>query len=151
MKEYCVDLEIAKQLKTNGFPQVNIEYYHQTTNTTIQGENYLGIKHKSDISNEGAFFTYSAPTTDEILKELPKVIIKNSEYYYLNVFRDVFNVVNPNFSTNYYNVSYIDHNNKCLNAPENFSPEEDKSSHALAMMWLYLKGRVYENMGKKGY
>ena len=128
MKQYCVDLEIAKELKINGFTQ-NTEFYYSRNNGQEDIKGNPTYDFSSIHGGKGTFDTIydprlryehcSALTTDEILKELPNVIIKNKKYYYLNIFRGVFNVVNPAFTTHYYEITYIDHNIKCLNSPDN--------------------------------
>lgn len=63
MKDYFVDLEIAKKLKENGFPQEGNSGYFELTD---------GCSKCSLI--------FSTPNVDEILKELPQYIeIETSE------------------------------------------------------------------------
>ena len=108
MKEYCVDLELAKELKENGFPQKSTFYWWINT----QGKPHFSY---------GTKYDYSAPTSDEILKELPdgirivKQIGKNS---------GIFTVACPiGNQTKYF--------------------DNKKLSNCLALLWLYLKKEGY--------
>ena len=121
MKEYCVDLEIAKELKKNGFPQNSIyNHINSSYNTGMEGESIywlcdnkwsvLDFAPNSEYHDTGKvtkedglipdfcnfrdyrstdqyknyrkhaiqkieqLLVYSAPITDEILKELPSDI-----------------------------------------------------------------------------
>ena len=74
MKEYCVDLEIAKQLKENGFPQTNgILYMWENGDlTTYEYQNeILGVDNEENLDSQGLL---RSSTSDEILKELPHEI-----------------------------------------------------------------------------
>lgn len=121
MKEYCVDLEIAKELKENGFPQASY-FLHETTNETFNGENYIKLVEENYEKKGGAYFYYSAPTSDEILKELEgfDIIIKSYD-----MGMDV-----------EYNVTYD-------NGDDFFTYSNKILSNALAKMWLYLKKEGY--------
>ena len=133
MKEYCVNLELAKELKENGYPQNSYNRYQ----VDILGEVEIETLEFSD--HDHVKECYSAPTSDEILKELPNFIIHNNTNYYLNIFRDTYTGIRPEITENYYEVSYITLHFLCLDAPNNYCVEEDKLSNALAKMWLYLK------------
>lgn len=99
MKNYCVDLEIAKELKDNGFPQ-NSYFWWNKTRCSI-----------------------TAPTSDEILKELPKEIKTKRDCYRIDIGYDI--------------VKKVWYCGIC----EFF--EDKKLSNALAKMWLYLKKEGY--------
>jgi len=59
MKEYCVDLELAKELKEAGFPQKSVwSYFNEDS------EDLAIVGTELDIA-------ISAPCSDELLKELP--------------------------------------------------------------------------------
>ena len=132
MKYFCVDLEIAKELKQNGYPQDSEFYFMRQDSGTIDTKNgglqnrkpwalsiIIPKKDKEDfLENFGHPDKWmgiqpehfvSSPLAAELLKELPNVIIQDNEYYYLNIFRDVFNVVNPRCTSNYHEISYITH------------------------------------------
>lgn len=105
MKEHCVDLEIAKELKENGFPQTSFCSYDLM-------ENFW----------HGCIEDFSAPTSDEILKELPKQIL---DWYSLKIHRNILGEY-------------------CVYYKNRFgmlgdSRSEYKLADALAKLWLYLK------------
>ena len=117
MKKYCVDLEIAKELEESGFPQETYFWWNECFITKISTyeihsqKGYLEGKH------------LSAPTSDEILKELPITINK------------VKNLTIHKGNTEYY-VNYQEYNKHPI--------IYDKIlSNALAKMWLYLKKEGY--------
>ena len=136
MKEYCVDLEIAKELKINGFVQKAIWYwifdnYNQT--------NFI----QHECLDEEDSLLCSSPTTDELLKELPNFIIENNTVYYLNIFRDTYTCVYGEYTECFYYVSYATHDGKSLNAPNNICIEKDRLPNCLATLWIYLKKEGY--------
>lgn len=67
MKNYCVDLEIAKLLTENNFPQNTFLRYQIDTLGEVELETTEFAVHDHVIE------VYPAPTSDELLKELPKV------------------------------------------------------------------------------
>ena len=74
MKNYCVDLEIAKKLKDNGFPQYSYFVYYK---------NYLSndiiLSPKYYITNPiESKEICSAPTFEELVKNLPSSLLFNS-------------------------------------------------------------------------
>jgi len=152
MKEYCVDLEIAKELKKNGFPQKsNYSYVLDYDNEWYFGCNkesinlihkeYLSlVDHFDDYNKQHIEELYSAPTSDEILKELPLTIENEGKYHFLTIFRDFYTPKEPK---QFYCIAYNDQDNRCLNAPDNLDIEDDKLSNALAKMYLYLKKEGY--------
>lgn len=131
MKEYCVDLELAKELKENGFFQ-NTKFCWE--------EDYLDGTGQPDIillKNRNRFPEanyYSAPTSDEILKELPSEIYKNyGQSYGL--------LIAKNYGEDNRDGYSVDYDNDGNSEVEIFA--DLKLSNALAKMWLYLKKEGY--------
>ncbi len=117
MKEYCVDLEIAKKLKINGFPQDTFFWYNK--------EGYFKSRFTNNLFRKGSF---SAPTSDEILKELPHEI---------NGFIFRIERTKTEFVTGYFELSHGDDEVR-------FGYFYNKNlSNALAKHWLYLKKEGY--------
>ena len=117
MKEYCVDLEIAKELKENGFPQSKTSSLYYINDK--EGKYYTN--YPDTIERKLKFYIdkiIHLPTSDEILKELPTGtrIKKIDNGYFVKTY------------------------------PYDFIFKE-KLSNALAKMWLYLKkeGYIIEN------
>jgi hypothetical protein len=138
MKEFCVDLELAKELKENGFIQ-NTHFYHRIQKDGI-GEftDFCDTKENSPFMKFKAL--YSAPISDEILKELPKIIIPNYTRYDINIRH----FTNQHLD-DYYEVSFI---SMYLKSDEEHPDKyikfaEQKLPNALAEMWLYLKKEGY--------
>lgn len=125
MKEYCVDLEIAKELEENGFPQ-ETNFYHR-----IQKDGIGEFTDFSDTHLKSDFMTiinvYSAPTTDEILKELPKKL------YGCHLEIDRTDVA--------YYIWYAPIGTNIDQRPKDFVAGSmgKKLANALAQKWLYLK------------
>lgn len=121
MKEFCVDLEIAKELKENGYSQIS-EFYHR-----IQKDNIGEFTDFSSTNLKSDFMTivnvYSAPCSDEILKELPRNI-NNFDLNILWVSEEKTWAITYDMKNNLYTYDFILH-------------------HALAKMWLYLKKEGY--------
>ncbi len=78
MKEYCVDLEIAKELKENGFPQINGQYYINLRTDEFKDlvieparwiEEFCSIDTQEELDYQKLLLM---PTDYEILKQLPK-------------------------------------------------------------------------------
>lgn len=75
MKDYVVDLKIAKELKENGFPQNNAYRYEiDIKEVACLCQDFVPI-------NDHVNYVVSAPCSDELLKELPKRIAN----YYQNL------------------------------------------------------------------
>ena len=135
MKEYCVDLEIAKKLKENGFPQTT-EFYHR-----IQKDGIGEFTDFSDTNLKSDFMTivdvYSAPCSDELIKELPGEIkdLDFDYYYHLNIERSsIYNEM--------YFISYgITKKNRAW--MKYYCTEDKKFTKALSKMWLLLKKEGY--------
>ena len=142
MKEYCVSLELAKELKENGFLQ-------KSFNSWVKSYD-VGKELKGIIPDCGSFYwfdkeqmidryeieRYSAPTSDEILKKLPSFIFNNDgDNCYLTISKDYY--------TDKFKAVYVIN----YNSVSGFTPvkemEEEKLSNALAKMWLYLKKEGY--------
>ena len=172
MKQYCVDLEIAKELKENGFPQdsyfrhVNSSYstgfegesiywlcdnkwdlydfspdseYHDTGKETkeeglipdfVHCKTPNAYKNYKEIASGciNKILVYSAPTTDEILKELPHEI---------NGFWLVITPVGKG-----HEVGYWEHSN-CDDEKRFKHYFDEKLSNALSNLWSYLKKEGY--------
>ncbi len=151
MKEYCVDLKIAKELKENGFPQDSEFYFMRQDAGTIDTKNgglsnrkpwaLSGIVSKKDkedfLENFGHKDKWmgiqpesflSAPLPGEILKELPKSIVNG--IYWMFIIKDFDN----NFQV-YYENTYINE--------LKFRIINKKLSNCLALAWLHLKKLGY--------
>ncbi len=128
MKEYCVDLELAKELKENGFPQTS--YHHYKNGELLSGQ--IGCVRPSEI-------VYSAPTSDEILKELKKfsAFKIHSRYVYVDE-----NKLQHLFKCTIDSDTRIDQNNNFFKIYTN-GVNDKKLSNVLAKMWLGLKKEGY--------
>jgi len=116
MKEFCVDLELAKELKENGFPQDTDKVWYKYGNPLIDEytDEIVSRLWANNYKVRENNIQCSAPISDEILKELPP----NS---YCG--KDKENFI----------CAYLD-----------FEEEDKKKlSNALAKMWLYLKKAGY--------
>jgi len=118
MREYCVDLEIAQELKKNGFPQETC-FAHVQHGRDWQFEKRHKYNHYCG--------DFACPTSDEILKELkdfPIMIISNwNDLGEFQVTSDRGNLSEPNsFSLESY---------------------DKKLSNALAKLWNQLKKEGY--------
>lgn len=132
MKEYCVDLELAKELKENGFPQEtyfywdNRWYYPPVASDPIIIDEEMTLylsKNAEHVSDP-----YSAPTSDELLKELPRFI---NTIGCLTITEGI----EDNWAISYLSNGEYTHNSiQILNK---------KLANALAKMWLYLKKEGY--------
>jgi len=135
MKEYCVDLEIAKELKENGFPQIT-NFYHRIQKDEI-GEftDFSNTHLKSDFMT--IINVYSAPTTDELIKQLPREIKDlNFEYYYH------LKIEQSPIHDEMYFISYgITNQDRAW--MQYYDTDDKKLSNALAKMWLKLKKEGY--------
>lgn len=122
MKEFCVDLELAKELKENGFPQRSQFKWCEDE------ENYPESWVAYDTSAMGCTkdIVCSAPCSDEILKELP-----DQTDGYLQILTDEL-----------WEVGYADHG-EFTYIEGNFYEKDQKLSNALAKLWLYLKKEGY--------
>ena len=83
MKEFYVDLEIAKVLKANRFPQINGQYYAKVNKDILEFKEEIEIEPTKWIEEFCSVDTQEEldyqqlilfPTSDEILKELPHEI-----------------------------------------------------------------------------
>jgi len=147
MKEYCIDLEIAMELKINNFPQDTGFYFYRQDDGDIDIKGNLTnrkewglsfISYKTDKEWLLADFGHpdkwmgiqpehfiSAPTTDELLKELP-----NNYYYHLKIEKSP---VNNEYFVHYGIAS------KDRAWMKNHMTNDKKISNAVALMWLELK------------
>lgn len=118
MEEYCVDLEIAKELFENGFPQkCKCQWVRCYSNNGKWGWYFFEYKDSDDRVNK----QIDAPTSDEILKELPDGI-KIVKQIGLN--SGIFAIACPVGNK----IKYF---------------EDKKLSNALAKTWIYLKKEGY--------
>jgi len=133
LEDICVSLEIAKRLKAKGFPQENTllywnevwkdngneKDYKETIAAFLKHNKYFGID-----KNDNIIDYYSAPSAEELLKELPSGI-------------QVLYVSNTEKNTYIYQVN----NFLCDYSKDHRRAETDliKLCNALAKMWLYLK------------
>lgn len=135
MKEYCVDLELAKELKENGFPQENSNFYWQinhlfNNNLYFRFKDSLGFNYEQYLQEDSGQEIYSAPTSDEILKELPNYISKDIIY---------------DLTIKNYPATFIVYYKNCFEEKEliDFRFTDKKLSNALAKMYIYLKKEGY--------
>lgn len=139
MKEFCVDLEIAKELKKEGFSQKGNFFYHNINNKyQILSKEDFQMINPIIIGGE-----YNAPTSDEILKELPKFV--ESEEYELNIIqrnieKGTFEFEENGNNKNKFEIFYGVFGGEVMKTPEF---ENKKLSNAVAKMWLYLKKEGY--------
>jgi len=128
MKDYVVDLEIAKELKENGFQQES-EFYWQDVRWKNKYGKFGGLELRNSNKGVNTAHVYSAPTSDKILKELPVSISIDNKTYCLEIHK-----------------IYIDED--CIHQGyivryEDKIFDNGKLSNALAKMWLYLKKGGY--------
>lgn len=138
MKEFCVDLEIAEELEKNNFPQTIYGWYKPNYDGRDRKPELLEVlargTSKSSFNNLTYYRLTYAPTSDEILKELPVEI---------NGFNFRIERTDTDFVIAYLELGYEDE--------VRFGYFHDKKLvNALAKMWLYLKkeGLLNENMGR---
>jgi hypothetical protein len=124
MDKYCVDQEVGNELDKKGFPQNTFFnwYFNDSWFCT-----YADI----DDPFESEMRRFSAPNSDELLKELPSVIIKGNFKYYLDI--DFY--LNGKMEIDYKSTdeSYLLMTSRIF----------DKLSNALAHIWLTLKEEGY--------
>lgn len=121
MKEYIVDLKIAKKLKGKGFPQTTYFRYEIDNLGNVEIETIEFSVHENTVE------IYSAPLSDEFSKELPHEI---------NGFHLLIAPV-----TNGYEIGYWEYSNEDEKRFEHFF--DKKQSNALAKLWFYLKKEGY--------
>lgn len=147
MKNYSVDLDIAKELKDNGFPQKSFNEWVYVKALSNNKKGYTYIWNFGRALHEKVKKTISAPISDEILKELPKKIHFNN--YLLNVeIKSELRQGAPKsgnieeFWEIFYDITY-----RCYYHGDSFFNNEiindKKLSNALAKTWLYLKKNGY--------
>jgi len=122
MKKFCVDLEIAKELNKNSFPQSKFCWYRCYSNNKLKW--FHGLFDENDKVNKQIF----APTSDEILKELPKQIVCGGKIYTL--------IIDCHLTR--YEIQYVNYLGAPINLLFDFI-EDPKLVNALAKCWLYLK------------
>ncbi len=137
MKQYCVDLEIAKELKINGFPQkINrFCWVHGWTESLVGKEEHysIGYNIKSDVYEIERFF---APISDELLKELPHEV--NGSWLLITP-------VGKGYEVGYWegewNKEATENDPLTRKIYEHYL--DKKLSNALSNLWLYLKKEGY--------
>lgn len=132
MKKYCVDLEIARELKENGFPQKGYYWWHcyKGKDFCIE-QNTIQYRENEQIPcDSGLAIDYVAPTSDELLEHLPAECKIKGYRAYLDI------LCYPDF----YQVRYYIVGNKF-----DLNYCEPKLSNALAKMCIYLKKEGYIN------
>jgi len=124
MKKYCVNLELAKKLKENEFYQNTLYYLDDEDN--LINKNFVITSPKIIEENNQLKKAnyYSAPTSDELLKELPYKI----KDYYLVIAK-----CNKGYWVKYWNFGEI----------EIKHIQGNNLANCLAKMWLYLKKEGY--------
>ncbi len=123
LKDICVDLKIAKELKEKGFSQDSLFYHVEFTNG------------KTVLHKRGAEFPsfiietkYSAPTTDELLAELPVMIEDRGFDYWLQIDK-----LHKEYQIIYANIDDNDDWLKGVNSCD------EKLPNMAAKRWIYLK------------
>lgn len=146
MKEFCVDLELARELKEAGFPQETLFYFVDGNITTdvvneIEYDSAINCPDfnaqcsqdcsKCKYGEKIEHKVYSAPFSDEIIKELPRKLFG----CHLSIDRT---------GLAYY-VWYVPIGTDVDKRPKDFVPGNMgyKLSTALARMWLHLKKEGY--------
>lgn len=131
MKKYCIDLEIAKELKINGFSQ-NTHYFWARYNKKVMRSEQWDLIDRP-FSNEALQKPYySAPTTDEILKELPNEI----NGYVLEIIRYEDGAIEADYTKyvqHYEDTEYLIQSKKLFY----------KLSNCVAELWIDLKKEGY--------
>jgi hypothetical protein len=134
MKRYCVDLKIGKELKENGFSDNLICGWYQPNFADNRNRKpvlkYISLEGTDDsYFNQKAYFLLAlAPCSDEILKELPKVLELETGLFFLYIA-----CLEPGYHVYYQ-----------TNCGEELIEFIDKSlANALANLWLYLKKKEY--------
>lgn len=125
-----VSLELAKQLKDAGFPQDKAEKHHYGGNI---GE---AINKKESIIEHVTKNKWAIPSADEILDELPAMIVFNYEdedtEYYL--------VIEKYPHSNHYELIYVTDGEHSSIYDNGDCRQTGKTvADAAAKMWLYLK------------
>lgn len=122
-----VSLELEKLLKEKGFPQETAFYlinWHQDASNEKDELKYG--KPDKDLM----YFTYAAPTADEILDLLPDHIKKDGEFYFIVIIKTP-----TEYGVRYENSGKIDY----IGTDGGGGILEDSLADAAAKMWLYLK------------
>ena len=87
LKDICVNLETAKRLKENGFPQDSLFYWEKRLNHKTNKFDIFVITEKDELTPK-ILENISALTSEEIFKKLPAYIDSEfeDEPYYLYIF-----------------------------------------------------------------
>ena len=124
MKDFCVDLEIAKELKKEGFPQESENWWLENINS---GKIEFNITQYPTGSK-----TYYAPTSDEILKELPHKL--NGSWLRITPVGKGYEV---GYWEHEWNKEESQNDVETRKIYEHYL--DKKLSNALSNLWLYLK------------
>lgn len=126
-----VSLEIAKALKDAGFRQDTA--FHWYGGGAYRTELCYGMLKVGGIAMEildKDMFNYAAPTTDELLDELPKEVNRESMCYHLRI------AFGNDYGNNVFYLGYEEDEEYYLDCP---LTENKSLSEALAQMYLWLK------------
>ena len=125
IENYVCSLELAKQLKSEGYPQEDSLFYRGVKS----GKIYL-YETAIEIKYNPSFF-YAAPISDELLEELPKEITLGKEKY-------------EDFAT--MTIYLFEEGNHIFYDGENgeyFECKQDRFVDSVAELWLKLKKEGY--------
>jgi len=125
--KHVVSLELSKKLKDNNYPQEG-EFWWVGLMTDINGKWCGHIIHK----DEGFDFNtrYVAPLASELMEKLPEEIITKHTYS-LNIGK----------WNDRYNVTYNWEEGNDSGSLEGAFQSDNNLCDALALMWIYLKGK----------
>jgi len=134
MKEYCVDLEIAEELQENNFPQTFFGWYKPNYDGRDRKPVLLEVlangTSTSSFNGLSQYRLTYAPTSDEILKELPSKI----EEYFLDILK-----LQIEYTVGYSNMKPYEQSDFIWLTFYN----NKKISVALAKLWLHCKKEGY--------
>ena len=146
LQDICVDLELAKELKENDWKTMTWFYFKQDYHDMYYSLNMQNISHslldiRCEPKKSGGI--YSAPTTDELLKVLPKYLNLDNSFSgqsYLEI-DNLWEKGKMWDNCNGDNSNFICHVSFNLGLTKDTIPEitDKKLPNALAKMWLYLK------------
>lgn len=122
-------LEMSRKLKNAGFPQHTDYYWEIVAKNGVLSASNPFITHRPSCDNEH----YAAPTTDELLAKLPRILWKELEHWDLIIKKGLFK---ESWESGYWKIfrnctMFYHAPLKCI---ENKSLPE-----ALAQMYLWLK------------
>ena len=129
LKDICCDFEWSKKLKEKGFPQNNYACVHINNDMWCPRNHLLNHSLKEKIWD----YWISAPTSEELLRELPKKLKGYDRYLRIGY---VSNIEDKELNIPY--VSYTNVEKKKTNECY-FDIDNKKLCNALARCWIYLK------------